>query len=522
LFIFIKLAETVTLACSRLALADGSAYIGCMPTAGLSAADREFFAALADVVFGNPYSRQRATLIVRLAPQALPGDLISRREALVQVVEPRLAPFLRDGEAGLRRLGAEERRLLEPAFLYICYHRYVPQLDALIERQAKQSGTPLAVPFADEAIAELVHAGLVEERALRFFGFLFQLRRAFYFIHGALAGECESMRRLREGLWNNIFTHDMRAYETALWNRMEDFATLLLGETGTGKGTAAAAIGRSEFIPYLSEQGRFAANFAETFIAINLSQFAETLIESELFGHRKGAFTGAIGQYEGVFERCSAHGALFLDEIGEVSVPVQIKLLHVLQDRIFTPVGGGHDKKRFSGRVVAATNRPLGDLRHEGRFRNDFYYRLCSDVIEVPTLRQRLAEAPAELEQLVRLLVERTAGTDDQVLVATVLQSLADSVPRGYAWPGNVRELEQAVRRVLLTGCYSGDVAEAPQGDDDVLLTKLRAGELSASQLLEKYCALLYRRFGTYAEVAKRTGLDPRTSRKYVESAKNG
>jgi sigma-54 specific flagellar transcriptional regulator A len=492
-----------------------------MPTVRLSAADREFFAALADVVFGNPYSPQRAALIVRLAPQALPGDLTARREALARVVEPHLAPFMREGEAALGRMNTEDRRLLEPGFLYLCYHRYVPQLDELIERQAPRSGAPLAPSFADAAIADLVHCGFAEERAARFFAFLFQLRRAFHFIHGSLAGECESMLRLREALWNNVFTHDMRGFESALWNRMEDFSTLLLGETGTGKGSAAAAIGRSGFIPYLPAERRFAANFADTFIAINLSQYPESLIESELFGHRKGAFTGAIGDHQGVFERCSAHGSLFLDEIGEVSVPVQIKLLQVLQERTFAPLGG-HDKKRFSGRVIAATNRPLSELRREGRFRNDFYYRLCSDVIEVPTLRQRLAEAPGELEELARLLVRRTAGTDDEGMMATVLQALGDGVPRDYTWPGNVRELEQAVRRILLTGRYAGDFDHSAQDGDDLLIAKLRAGELSAAQLLEQYCALLYGRYGTYAEVAKRTGLDPRTSRKYVESAKSG
>ena len=315
-----------------------------MAATKLTAADREFFAALAGVVFGNPFSAKRDELIVRLAPNAPLGDLTSDREALARVVGPRLAPWLRDNATVLRRLGAEDRGLLEPALLYVCYHRYIPQLDALIERQAAQSGTPLAVLFADEAIAELIRGGLPEERAVRYFAFYFQLRRAFYFIHHSLSGECESMQRLREALWNNIFTHDMRGYEAALWNRMEDFSTLLLGETGTGKGSAAAAIGRSEFIPYLPEQRRFAANFAETFIAINLSQFPEALIESELFGHRKGAFTGAIDSHEGVFARCNAYGALFLDEIGEVSIQVQIKLLQVLQERTFTPleIGRAH------------------------------------------------------------------------------------------------------------------------------------------------------------------------------------
>jgi sigma-54 specific flagellar transcriptional regulator A len=489
-----------------------------VPRRGLSEADRGFFRALGDVVFGNPFSARRDEVIVRLAPEAPLGDLTSNREALARVVEPRLGPWLRDGAEAWQRLAADDRRLLEPALLYVCYHRYVPPIDALIERQARQPGPSLSVSFAGEAIAELLRGGLSEERAVRMFGFYFQLRRAFYFIHGSLAGQCESMRKLRESLWNNVFTHDMRDYET-LWNRMEDFSTLLLGETGTGKGSAAAAIGRSAFIPYLPAQRRFAANFAETFIAINLSQFPETLIESELFGHRKGAFTGAIDNHAGVFERCSGHGALFLDEIGDVSIPVQIKLLQVLQERMFTPLGG-HEKKRFSGRVIAATNRPLRQLRHEGRFRDDFFYRLCSDVIEVPSVRQRLAEAPGELQLLVRLLVRRIAGTDDAQLVAEILEALETGLPRGYTWPGNVREVEQAVRRILLTGRYAPDITQTVQDEEATLLAKVRAGELPASELLARYCAILYRRLGTYAHVAQRTGLDPRTARKYVDSGK--
>src|SRR5207249_6967496 len=353
------------------------------------------------------------------------GDLTRDREALPRVVAPRLQR-LQD-----QHLGEEERRLLEAALWYVCYHRAVPQLDAVIEQQAKQAGAALAVTFADDVIAELLRGGLSEERALRIFAFFFQLRRAFYFIERSLAGECESMRRLREALWNNVFTHDMRAYDAALWDRMEDFSTLLLGETGTGKGSAAAAIGRSAFIPYLAAERRFTANFAETFIPINLSQFPENLIESELFGHRKGAFTGAIEHHQGVFERCSAHGALFLDEIGEVAIPVQIKLLQVLQERTFTALGG-HEKKRFSGRVIAATNRPLGRLRRDGRFRDDFFYRLCSDVIEVPTLRQRITESAGELKLLVQLLVERIAGMADSALVAEVLEALENSLPPDY------------------------------------------------------------------------------------------
>ena len=477
----------------------------------LSAKDKEFFGALADVVFGNPYSPRRIELIGRLLT---PGTLITDREALARIVAPKLAAFLGRGEGGLQRLSAEERQFLEPALLYITYHRYVPHLDALIERQSSRGGEPLTVPFGDELIGDLVRGGLSPEQALHYFALYYQLRRAYYFVHRSLAGECESMRRFREALWNNVFTHDMRGFDAALWNHMEDFSTLLLGETGTGKGQAAAAIGRSAFIPYLPAEHRFAANFHDTFIAINLSQFPETLIESELFGHRKGSFSGAIDHHQGVFERCDRHGALFLDEIGEVSIPVQIKLLQVLQDRTFTPVGG-REKKRFSGRVIAATNRPLGEFRRQGRFRDDFFYRLCSDVIELPTLRQRIAESPKELEELVELLVARITKTEAPSLVASVLEALRASLPRDYAWPGNVRELEQAVRRILLTGRYSADLPRSSEADES-LEALFAAGRLTADEMLARYCGMLYRQLGSYAAVAKRTGLDPRTSRKYV------
>ena len=105
---------------------------------------------------------------------------------------------------------------------------------------------------------------------------------------------------------------------------------------------------------------------------------------------------------------------------------------------------GSREKKRFAGRVIAATNRTLAGLRSERRFRDDFYYRLCSDVITVPTLRQRIEESPGEQEDLVRLLVERTGGEESAERAAFVMEALERDLPRGHPWPGNVRELEQA------------------------------------------------------------------------------
>ena len=471
----------------------------------LKPSEREFFVALGRVVYGNPWSDERAKVIQRLVPSATSAELVADQEALRRMVEPRLRPYSDVNE--LQRLNAEDRRHVQNAFLYVCYHHHLPQFGDLIVREVAQQETPLAESTAHSVIVELTQCGLDEETATRYFAFFYQLRRAFHFIDHSLTGESEPMRQLRRALWENVFSHDMVVYRDSLSTRMEDFSTLLIGETGTGKGEAAAAIGRSGFIPYLRDKRRFAASFTDSFNAINLSQFPESLIESELFGHKKGSFTGAIDHHAGVFERCSAHGSLFLDEIGEVSAPVQIKLLRVLQDRTFTPLGS-HEAKRFPGRVIAATNRPWAELRAEGRFRDDFYYRLCSDVIRMPTLRERIAGRPGELEDLVRVLVTRIAGEQQTNLLAIVLEAIHRDLPRDYAWPGNVRELEQAVRRILLTGRYASDLGSTASNQAQPFLELARAGQLSAKDLLGHYCAMLYRQLGTYADVAARTGLD--------------
>jgi transcriptional regulator with GAF, ATPase, and Fis domain len=251
-------------------------------------------------------------------------------------------------------------------------------------------------------------------------------------------------------------------------------------------------------------------------VAANLSQYPESIIESELFGHRKGAFTGAIDHHQGLFERLSNYGALFLDEIGEVSVPIQIKLLTVIQERRFSPVGS-HEQLRFDGRVIAATNRSMAQLRESSAFRDDFLYRLCSDVIEVPPLRRRLQEHPPELETLVALLITRTTGSDAPGLTDMVVSSLRDTLADDYPWPGNVRELEQAVRRILLNGRYEGVIAAGADDEDELLAASLRDGSVTATELLSRYCRALYARWGSYEQVARHIELDRRTVKKYIQ-----
>ena len=156
-------------------------------------------------------------------------------------------------------------------------------------------------------------------------------------------------------------------------------------------------------------------------------------------------------------------------------------------------------------------------MRQQGQFRDDFYYRLCSDIITVPALRQRLQEEPRELEVLVTGILTRMIGPEGKSLVGLVCESIQRDLGPRYPWGGNVRELEQAVRRIILTRHYVGDSRAISGGLHEQLVAGIEAGTTDAQTLLAGYCSLLYRRYGTYEEVARRTGLDRRTVKKYIQ-----
>jgi Sigma-54 interaction domain len=420
---------------------------------------------------------------------------------------------------GLDALSGRARATVERALLFATFHRFAPAMDTLIERQRAAGEAPVAAPFARELLARLGARGVPAARAERWLVLFFQMRRAWVFLARDLAGRGPSMRGLRSSLWNAVFTRDVVRYEASLWDRLEDFSTLLLGETGTGKGAAAAALGRSGLIAFDAKRGVFAPSFLGTFVPVSLAELTETLLESELFGHEKGAFTGAHAAREGLFARTRRHGAIFLDEIGELSPRVQVKLLRVLQERSFVPVGGGA-ARRFEGRVIAATHRPLAALRREGHFRDDLYYRLCTEAIVVPPLRARLADDPRELGELIAHLVARTLGAPSEEVAAEVEAAVARDLGPGHAWPGNVRELEQCVRSVLLTGRAASAELNAGAGPPvEALVDALRRGALDAEALLDGYRALLYEGRGSYEAVARVTGLDRRTVKRRVLAA---
>jgi DNA-binding NtrC family response regulator len=483
----------------------------------LTSEEREFFSLVSRAVMANPFTDERTELDLKISGLYPSVSYTRRLTRTIAEVTDRIDRFAVEGKADINLFSGQDRIWVENAFLFDVFHRFLGQFDQLIVDQNQAGTSSLKAPFAGDVLAMLRSRGFSETAAIRYFAIYFQVRRAFYFIDHSLVGRSPCMKNLRRKLWNNVFTHDIGIYNRYLWNRMEDFSTLILGETGTGKGTAAAAIGQSGYIPFDGKKGVFVESFPRTFVSLNLSQFPETIIESELFGHKKGAFTGAVEDHQGMFGRCSPHGSIFLDEIGEVSKPIQVKLLQVIEERSFSPVGS-HETRRFRGRVIAATNRTLEELRSKELMRDDFYYRLCSDVITVPSLRQRIFEDPLELDDLLNLKVARILGETSPEMVEKIRKGIEIHLGPDYNWPGNVRELEQCIRRMLLDQTYAGPPRFMEDDPACRLKQGIETGTMDAQELLTTYCRLLYQRHGTFEAVAKQTRLDRRTVKKYIET----
>ncbi len=235
-------------------------------------------------------------------------------------------------------------------------------------------------------------------------------------------------------------------------------ATVLIrGETGTGKEVIARGIHENS------------SHSTEPFIAVNCTALTDTLLESELFGHVKGAFTGATGSRKGYFE-LAGKGTIFLDEIGDTSPDFQTKLLRVLQERRFYPVGG-EQPKSTEARVIAATHQPIEELIESGRFREDLYFRLKVVEIEVPPLCERVGDIELLATALLGRIREET-GRDVRRISDEAVARL-----KAYSWPGNVRELENALMRaaIVARGTVIGAdhliLESGSEPDDDVTLS---------------------------------------------------
>jgi formate hydrogenlyase transcriptional activator len=209
-----------------------------------------------------------------------------------------------------------------------------------------------------------------------------------------------------------------------------DSTVLIEGETGTGKELIAQAIHSSS------------QRYGRAFIKLNCAAIPLDLLESELFGHEKGAFTGAIAQKIGRFEMADK-GTLFLDEVGDIPPALQPKLLRVLQEQEFERLGSGRTHK-VDVRLVAATNRNLGTMVARGQFRSDLYYRLNVFPISLPALRQRREDIPALVSHFVKIFSDRMKKQVDNIPPETM------SAFQWHSWPGNIRELQNMVERAVI------------------------------------------------------------------------
>jgi transcriptional regulator with GAF, ATPase, and Fis domain len=337
----------------------------------------------------------------------------------------------------------------------------------------------LATVFAALAAMALRNAILINDLQLTNQNLTQQIARMNF---GSLIGASASMREL--------FRRVEKVAAT-------DISVLIAGETGTGKELVA------------SEIHRRSPRAKGPFVALNCGAIPENLMESELFGHVRGAFTGAVATRDGKFH--AAHGGtLFLDEVGELPLALQVKLLRVLQDRRVTRIGehGGRD---VDIRVVAATNRDLAAEVKAGRFREDLFYRLNVVRLQLPPLRER----GDDVVLLGRYFLKRYGEE-----MATGTKTLSDDAVRAmvqHQWPGNIRELENRIKKALVF-CDGGQVTAA-----DLELAALKAGRIEPlNEAKETFASGYVRKIlelndGNRAQTAKDLGVDVRTIYRYLE-----
>jgi hypothetical protein len=398
----------------------------------ISRGERPFLQAVSQLGYSNPFLPER----IEFERAALGGDFMEGEPVWSQQVDDperprvnvwriveRLERVAEQLRARLRE-GAEARAqdlvLYEDAILLLLYQRYY--------RNFFEAGFGPAAAKTDSTRWRFYNSFLGDWRhffhidGVRFptghdprhtFACYRQIQLAFEQVFRDVIGSSMPAARLRASIWQSIFTHDMRRYRRTLYARMGEFATLITGPSGTGKELVARAIAQSRYVPFDDQRLAFAEPAghpgAGVFFPINISALSPTLVESELFGHRRGAFTGAVADRTGWLESCPELGSVFLDELGDLDPAIQVKLLRVIETRTFYPVGDTAGRQ-FRGKLITATNRDLAAAIAAGRFREDLYYRLCSDQVTTPSLAEQLADSPGVLRELVCYMARRVAG----------------------------------------------------------------------------------------------------------------
>jgi DNA-binding NtrC family response regulator len=325
--------------------------------------------------------------------------------------------------------------------------------------------------------------------------------------------ELENMLEVRDSFEGLVGSSPQmkRVFELVEGVAYSSSTVLIQGESGTGKELVARAIHHRS------------PRRSRPFVAVNCSALTDTLLESELFGHEKGSFTGASSAKRGLFEVADG-GSIFLDEIGEVPAPTQVKLLRVLQEGEMKRVGS-NEIRRVDVRVIAATNADLDKARREGAFREDLYYRLNVITIDLPPLRDRSGDIPLLALHFLRKYTSRANKQIDSI------QPEAMELLERYGWPGNVRELENVVERAVVLG-RGDEVAESdlPDGlrgpgparrDSATALTDLpyrKAKEIAVSEFERRYVQeVLSQSEGNVSQASRRAGMDRSNFRRVMK-----
>jgi two-component system response regulator HydG len=412
----------------------------------------------------------------------------SAREALARMTNERvdaLVTDLRMPEIDGLSLLARSRKLdpLRPVIVMTAFSA----VDTAIESIRQGAYHYLTKPFKSGELALFLAKALDEAR---------------------LRVETESLRRTlqsRDGIASLVGRNEAMQRVAEVIERVADAnaPVLVLGETGTGKGVVARAI---------HAQGKRATG---PFVTVNCAALPETLLESELFGHVKGAFTGATANRVGLMEQASG-GTLFLDEIAEMSPALQAKLLHALESHSVRAVGANQERA-VDTRVVAATHRNLRERVADGRFREDLFYRLDVVTIELPPLRLRRDDLPLLAEHFLRLARRRYPTSPVETLTREALEKML-----AYHWPGNVRELEHVIERSVLLGGERAIAADALRAIDtprDRGAMTFRGDVVPLREVQRRYAAWAYEQLGGKKVLtAEKLGVDFRTLSKLLTS----
>ena len=503
----------------------------------LNEQEKTLLANLAELAFCNPFLPRRIELerqILGDANETWPvvwnypneeSSFFANAQRISQIVQP-IGEKLKLALAEGATFSSEELQQYENVVLYCLFDRYREPLTNLVQEVSQNKKSTACPKIWDRFLVD--YQAFVEchprPELLTFladpahlWSCMFQIRRLFHYVFHWVIGSSEAAARLRASIWQSVLTHQMRRYFVTTWRQLGDVSTLITGPSGTGKELVARAIAMSQYIPFDTQKKAFLCDYASSWLAIHLAAKSPTLIESELFGHCKGAYTGAMEDRKGVFESCGPSGAVFLDEIGELNTEIQVKLLRVLQTRTLQRLGE-LTERHFTGKVIAATNRNLALEMQQGTFREDLYYRLCGDRIETPALAEQLASCPDDLKVLVSFLVQkRNHGEPDDALVEDIVSWIQQHLGPHYPWPGNVRELEQCISNLMIRGRYE-PLRPSSRSVRRELADAFLQGDLTTELLLEQYVTMVYAQTGSYEEASRRLKIDRRTVKSKVNS----